>query len=137
MSRSADSTHAKFDGEATSAATSVESTASSPDFSCEVIMTDRNLRAFTALRYFIERMRDPADDATEVVVFDQLSNCRVVPLAMGRGTVRVPEKPDVGYDIVDGQISLTSAHKRFLYDFVYDAMDSYAEIEDPREYASN
>jgi len=101
-------------------------------------MTDRNRRAFTALRYFIERMRDPTDDATEVIVLDQgTSNCRVVPLAMGAGTVRTDEKPDIGYDIAAGRISLTSAHKRFLYDFVYEAMDSYAEIEDPREYTPN
>lgn len=101
-----------------------------PDFSCEVIVTNRDEHVFTALRYHIERMRDPSDNASEVIVLDPgTSKCRVVPLAMGWGTVRSPGEPDIGYDIFEDQISLMSAHKRNVYDFVYEALDDYAEIK--------
>lgn len=138
---SMDSTHAHI---ATNTYADVESTADSlpksespktpsaerPDFSCEVIVTNRDAYLFTALRYHIERMREPSDNATEVIVLGAgKSTCRVVPLATGWGTVRGQGEPDIGYDIFDDQISLMSAHKRIVYDFVYEAMDAYNEIE--------
>jgi len=106
----------------------------SVDLSAEVIVTNRDMHVFTALRYHIERMRDPSDSATEVMVLDPgTSTCRVVPLAMGWGIVRSPGEPDIRFDIFEDQISLMSAHKRIVYDFVYEALDDYSEIKNPRE----
>lgn len=141
MSHSADSAHARFEVPAGDVESTAESSPATkrPDFSCEVVVTDRDPRVFTALRYFIEATRDPSESATEVLVLDSEDpeSRRIVPLAMGWGTVRTPGEPDIGYDILDGQISLLSAHKRFLYDFVYEALDSYSMIENPRDRSSN
>lgn len=141
MSDSADSTHARFEVPAGDHESTADSSPKDrrPDFSCEVVVTDRDPRVFTALRYFIEATRDPSESATEVLVLDgeDPESRRIVPLAMGWGTVRTPGEPDIGYDILDDQVSLMSAHKRFLYDFVYEALDSYALIENPRGISPN
>ena len=118
-----------------STASSAESPdAKLPDFSAEVIVTNRDAHVFTALRYHIERVRDPTDNASEVMVLGHgTTACRIVPLAMGFGTVRSPAEPDIGYDIYEDKISLMSADKRFVYDFVYEALDAYEDIKNPRE----
>lgn len=106
----------------------------SADFSSEIIVTNRDEFLFTALRYHIEQVREPTDNASEVIVLDAgKSTCRVVPLATGWGTVRSRGEPDIGYDIFEDQISLMSSHKRFLYDFVYEAVDAYSEIKNLRD----
>lgn len=96
------------------------------DFSAEIIVRVRDQHTFDAVRYHLERVREFSTFPTEVVVLDpETPMRRVIRFATGCGHVRMRGDPVVQYTVFDDHVRLSSASKRFLYDFVYEALESY------------
>lgn len=114
-------------------AAALTSTAESFDFSSEMIVKKVSSKfVFTAIRYYLERLKVSSSAPTEInVVNARDTDLRVIiPLAVGDGVVKIfePREYAIKYDIRRSKISLKSENKRMLYDFVYDAMDAYDKI---------
>ena len=104
------------------------STADSNEFSAKIVVGGDRF-VIEAIRYHLERLGDTAEITTEIIVLDAKdSRCRkIVPLATGSGVVKSADVV-IKYRIRRHGVSLRSRNKSLLYDFVYEALDSYDKL---------